>query len=337
MRSTVLSAAGAALALGVACAAAGGGAPAGPVATAPLPPAASRPASSPPAQAPDPGARIPDPGSQPARPPGAMALTLPMREGSLKFAVLGDFGDGTKREFNMAEQVVRAHAQFPFELVTLTGDNLYGSERPQDFTVKFEQPYRTLIDQGVKFYGALGNHDAREQRFYKLFNMNGKLYYSYKAPEQNVRFFALESGYMDPDQLKWLENELSSSSEDWKILYFHHPLYSSGKTHGSDLELRQLLEPLFIKHNVSVVFQGHDHIYERVKPQNGIAYWVIGSGGRFRQGDLNPRTGITAKGYDADNAVMLVEIAGDEMFFNTISRTGQVVDSGVVQRRMPAK
>lgn len=67
--------------------------------------------------------------------------------------------------------------------------------------------------------------------------MDGKLYYSYKAPKQSVRFFALESGYMDPPELQ-LTSELKSSSEDWKIAYFHHPLYSSGLTHGSDLELR---------------------------------------------------------------------------------------------------
>jgi 3',5'-cyclic AMP phosphodiesterase CpdA len=78
--------------------------------------------------------------------------------------------------------------------------------------------------------------------------MDGKLYYTYKAPAQHVRFFALESGYMDPDQVKWIEDELESSSDDWKIAYFHHPLYSSGKTHGSDLDLRRVLEPLFIRY-----------------------------------------------------------------------------------------
>ena len=194
-----------------------------------------------------------------------------------------------------------------------------------------------MIDGGVKFYGSLGNHDAREQRFYDLFNMKGKLYYSYNASRQNVRFFALETGYMDPDEIAWLTNELKSSREDWKIAYFHHPLYSSGKTHGSDLDLRQVLEPLFIQCNVSVVFQGHDHVYERLKPQSGIAYWVIGSGGRFRGGDLDKSSRITARGYDTDNAFLLAEINGDTMYFNAVSRTGGLVDSGVVERRRPLK
>ena len=66
--------------------------------------------------------------------------------------------------------------------MVLVGDNLYGSERPQDFQKKFEMPYKPLLDAGVKFYASLGNHDAREQRYYKLFNMDGKLYYTFKAP-----------------------------------------------------------------------------------------------------------------------------------------------------------
>ena len=261
------------------------------------------------------------------------AIAMPMAAGSLKFAVLGDFGDASQREFDTAAQFVKARGVFPFTIVPLTGDNLYGSERPQDFAKKFEMPFKPLLDAGVKFYGALGNHDSREQRYYKLFNMDGKLYYSFKAPQQSVRFFALESGYMDPAQLTWLENELKSSTEDWKIAYFHHPLYSSGQTHGSDLDLRRALEPLFMQYNVSVVFQGHDHVYERLKPQNGIQYWVIGSGGRFRAGDLQKNSALTAKGYDADNAFLLAEISGDTMTFNAVSRTGQVVDSGAVTRR----
>jgi len=266
-------------------------------------------------------------------PPATQAFGLPMAANSLKFAVFGDFGDASEREFDTVAQLVKSHDAFPFEIVPLTGDNLYGSERPQDFLKKFEQPFKPLLDGGVKFYGSLGNHDAREQRYYKLFNMEGKLYYSYKAPKQSVRFFALESGYMEPQQVKWLENELTSSNDDWKIAYFHHPLYSSGKTHGSDLDLRRVVEPLFVQHGVSVVFQGHDHVYERVKPQNGIYYWVIGSGGRFRKGDLDHASPLTAKGYDADNAFLLAEIAGDTLSFVALSRSGQVVDSGTITRR----
>jgi Calcineurin-like phosphoesterase len=263
-------------------------------------------------------------------------VVLPNQAGSFKFAVLGDFGTGDRTQYELAAQMAKVHQSFKYELVLLVGDNIYGSERPQDFKKKFEDPYKPLLDAGVKFYASLGNHDAREQRFYKPFNMDGKLYYTF-SPKPEIRFFALESTYPVPEQIRWLEKELKTSGSHWKIAFFHHPLYSSGDRHGSDLQLRQVLEPLFVANNVSVVLTGHDHFYERVKPQNGITYFVIGSGGKLRSGNIDRSTGITAKGFDTDLAFMAAEIAGDEMYFNTVSRTGQTIDSGVLTRRTAAR
>jgi len=273
--------------------------------------------------------------AQPAQPGAALALTVPNKEDSLKFAVLGDFGTGSKQQYELAAQMNRVHDQFPFELVTLVGDNLYGSERPQDFRKKFEDPYKSLLDAGVKFYASLGNHDdPQEQRNYKLFNMDGKQYYTFKpSTKQSVRFFVLESSYLKPEQIAWFEKELQASDSDWKIPYFHHPPYSSGERHGSDTQMRDVLEPLFLKYNVSVVLTGHDHFYERTKPQKGIVYFVCGSGGQLRKGNLDKRTGLTAAGNDQDQSFMIAEINGDQMWFNAISRMGQVFDSGVITRR----
>jgi hypothetical protein len=261
-------------------------------------------------------------------------VALPNADGSLKFAVLGDFGNGLKGEYELADRMFKFHSGFPFELVVMVGDNLYGSERPQDFKTKFEIPYKPLLDAGVKFMGALGNHDSREQRFYKLFNMDGKLYYSFKAPKEKVRFFMLDSTYPVPEQLAWLENELKGASEDWRIAVFHHPLYSSGGRHGSDIQLRRMLEPLFVKYNVSVCLTGHDHFYERIKPQNGIVNFVVGSGGQLAVGDIAPNSPLTAQGFDTDQAFMAVEITGDKMYFNAVSRAGDIVDSGINERRV---
>jgi predicted MPP superfamily phosphohydrolase len=257
---------------------------------------------------------------------------LPNKPGSLKFAVLGDFGTGERPQYEMAAQMAAVQGRFKYEFVVLVGDNIYGSERPQDFQKKFEIPYKPLLDAGVKFYASLGNHDGREQRFYKLFNMDGKLYYTF-SPKQSVRFYALDSTYPEPEQIRWLEEQLKSSKDDWKIVYFHHPLYSSGDRHGSDVRLRAALEPLFVKYNVSVVLTGHDHFYERVKPQKDIVYFVVGSGGQLRKGNIERRTGLTAKGFDTDLAFMAAEIIDDEMYFNAVSRTGQIVDSGSLTRR----
>ena len=259
------------------------------------------------------------------------AVQLPNREGSFKFGVLGDFGTGSRDQFEMGAQMAALQSRFTFETVVLTGDNIYGSERPQDFANKFERPYKALLERGVKFHASLGNHDSREQRYYRLFNMGGKLYYTFN-PAAEVRFFAFESTYPEPEQIKWLDEELGKSTSKWKIVFFHHPLYSSGGRHGSDLRLRAVLEPMFVRHNVSVVLTGHDHFYERTKPQKGITYFVIGAGGKLREGNIE-RSGITAKGFDADLTFMAAEIVEDQMYFNVVSRTGTLIDSGVITRR----
>jgi 3',5'-cyclic AMP phosphodiesterase CpdA len=214
----------------------------------------------------------------------------------------------------------------------MLGDNLYGDEDPDDYERKFERPYKALLDAGVKFYAALGNHDDPSQRFYKPFNMNGERHYTFKAPRGSVRFFALDSNYMDQRQLDWVEKELSASDSDWKIAFFHHPLYSSGERHGSDEVLREQLEPLFVKHGVNVVFTGHEHFYERLKPQKGISYFISGSAAKLRRGNIGAST-ISAKGFDRGYTFMLIEIASDELRFQALTDAGQTVDSGVIRRQ----
>jgi 3',5'-cyclic AMP phosphodiesterase CpdA len=172
----------------------------------------------------------------------------------------------------------------------------------------------------VKFYASLGNHDSPTESNYKDWNMGGKRYYTFRVAQgkgtpgagTGVRFFALDSNYMDKVQLDWLEGELKKSTSEWKIAFFHHPLYSSGRTHGSSLDLRALLEPVFVKYGVSVVFSGHDHFYERIKPQQGISYFVAGSGGSLRRGNIVLGTGLTDKGFDTDYAFMMLEIDWDQ-------------------------
>src|ERR1700682_1586375 len=259
----------------------------------------------------------------------AQDITLPLKAGSVRFAAIGDMGTGDPPQYEVAKRMLEFHQKFPFTFVIMLGDNIYGGNSPADLQKKFEIPYKPLIDAGVQFYASLGNHDDTNERFYKFFNMNGQQYYSFK--KGNVQFFALDSDYLDPKQLAWLEKELGSAGTDWKICYFHHPLYSSGAFHGSSTELRAVLEPMFIKYGVQVVFSGHDHVYERVKPQKGIYYFVEGASGELRLGNLK-KTDMTAVGYDKDRSFLSIEISGDDLYFQAISRTGMTVDSGTIHR-----
>ena len=261
---------------------------------------------------------------------GAAKFAFPLQPGSVRMAVIGDFGTAELPQTETAQQMVRSRADFPFEFVITVGDNLYTGSQPEDFDRGFAVPYKPLLDAGVTFHATLGNHDKTNERFYKPFNMDGKPYYTFK--KGHVRFFALDSNYMDRAEVAWIEAQLrEAASGDWKVCFFHHPLYSNGKYHGPAKDLRRVLEPLFVKYGVSVVFAGHEHVYERLLPQKGITYFTQGASGSLRSGGLAPSKS-TAKGFDTDRSFMMVEFAGDDMYFQAISRTGAVVESGIIQR-----
>ena len=276
------------------------------------------------------GSRVSSNGLTNASGVSPVRLTLPNRDDSLRFAVIGDTGSGTKTQRQVGVMMAEYRTVFPFEFVLMMGDNMYGGESARDFKVKFEEPYKELLAAEVKFYASLGNHDQGLQVNYVNFNMNGKEYYRFK--KGNVAFYALNSNYMDKKQVQWLEKELAQDTSEWKIVFCHHAPYSSAKKHGSDDQLREVVEPIFLKYGVNVVLAGHDHIYERVKPQKGIYYFVSGAAGKLRKGDLKHSSPLTDKAYDKDLHFMLFEVVDDQMYFQTISRTGETIDTGVMAR-----
>ena len=258
-------------------------------------------------------------------------VKLPLEKGSVRFAVIGDNGTGGSPEYEIAQEMEAYRKTVGFDFVAMMGDNIYGGHKPKDFERKFEEPYKPLLDSGVKFYACLGNHDDSNEVLYKPFNMNGQHYYSFKKGD--VQFFVLDSNYMDSAQLDWIEQQLSGSNAKWKVAYFHHPLYSDGRFHGPDLDLRKQLMPIFEKYGLNVVLSGHEHVYERFKPEEGIYFFLVGNSGELRYHNLRPGSDIMAAGFDTDRTFMLIEISGDKFYFQTIARTGQTVDSGTLQRQ----
>ena len=286
----------------------------------------------------------------PASPPPAIesrpavsapeGLKLPRKPGSLRFAVIGDSGRGHRPQYEIAAQMQAFRKDFEYGLVLMLGDNVYEGSTPDDYRNKFELPYKPLLDAGVKFYAVIGNHDEPRQHLYPLFNTGGQRYYTFKPGQEglanvvgpSVRFFMLDTENLDLTQILWLRRELAASESEWKIAVFHRPMYTSGRYALPAQRFRRLLEPAFLMHGVSVAFSGHEHFYERTHPQKGIVYFISGGAGSLRRGDIRPTT-LTAVGFDQDFHFMLVEIAGDELYFQAISRTGATVDSGKIERR----
>ena len=264
----------------------------------------------------------------------AQQMTLPRKSGSVRFLVLGDAGTGDREQYETANQMLRYGRIFPFTFAIMLGDNLYGSERPQDFEKKFMRPYKALLEKDVKFYAVLGNHDDPRQVSYKPFNMHDERYYSFAPPEDliarlatRVEFFALDSTNLDLTQLKWLDERLGKSDAEWKICFLHHPLYTSGRYRNTARVHRWALEPILTRHGVNVVFSGHEHIYQRTALENGIQYFISGGAGSLRIGDGTPAPYI-ARTFDEDYHFMLIEIDGDDLYFQAISRHGLTIDAG---------
>jgi len=280
-----------------------------------------------------PAAAPPGPKAAPPQPVlgNAAPLPMPSLRGGLVFALIGDAGSGDDPQQAVAKAMLNyfltAHR---FSFVLLLGDNLYDD----DYTGEFSTPYKPLLDRGVKFYATLGNHDRDLEIHFKPFNMNDRDYYSFD--DGNARFVALNSNHpSDPDQIKWLDGVFAGAADKWRICFFHHPLYSSGQHAGESRDvIRPALEPALTRNRVHVVFSGHEHLYERIRPQKTIQYFVSGGGGRYLY-DVHPSD------FDevaiSQHHFMVAEIAGDRMFFEAITPQQKVLDCGVVFRTTAAE
>jgi 3',5'-cyclic AMP phosphodiesterase CpdA len=266
-------------------------------------------------------------------------LALPNKVTSVKFAVIGDSGRGTPEQHQVAAQMVRYREDFKYNFVVMLGDNIYeGPASPDDYRRKFEEPYRALLQASVRFFAVLGNHDDPREVSYPPFNMHGERYYSFVPPEDpitrlatRVEFFALDSTNMDRTQLAWLDERLGRSTATWKVVFLHHPLYTSGRYRNAARVHRWALEPILTRHGVSVVLSGHEHIYQRSQLQRGVLYFVSGGAGSLRRGD-GVSASFIARSYDQDYHFMLMEIEDDALHFQVISRAGETIDAGTLYR-----
>jgi hypothetical protein len=252
----------------------------------------------------------------------------------LRFPLVGDCGTGDSDQIGIAKQMFEAHRQAAFDFAIAVGDNIYPNGSARYFTKHFEQPFSALLKERVSFHAVLGNHDVQEGRQdqcqYPLFNMGGRNYYTIKQGEGLLDLFMLDSTDCDAAQIGWLEQQLKGSTARWKLAILHHPLYSSGKKHGSNLNLRRNLEPLFQRYAVNAVFSGHDHIYERTVPQQGIHYFVTGAGGDTRRGGVDLKSPFRATSFDEDNHFMLLEVEHSQISFQAVSETGTIIDRGII-------
>ncbi|MCP4968598.1 MAG: hypothetical protein GY926_25625 [bacterium] len=258
---------------------------------------------------------------------------------SVVFAAVGDTGTGGRNQMDVAQAMVDTYATAPYGFVAHVGDISYrGSilDRWEDVWVR---PYQPLLDAGVRFEVALGNHELEEgQGDETLEWIEARLEQlgyeeTYRVvPYGPIDFFFLDSstplvtGERSGEQLAWLENALADSKARWKIAVLHHAPYSSSTKRGSNVELREILEPLFIEHGVQLVLTGHDHHYERTYPQSGVTYVVTGAGAKLS--DIG-RSEFTAVAEEVLQ-FMMIEVDGELMTIRAVDATATVFDNATI-------
>ena len=197
----------------------------------------------------------------------------------LEFVAIGDTGSRLPGQYTTAKALVKAYEDKPFEFVLLLGDNIYPHGDVSKYgEAGFTQPYGPLLKAGVPFYVSLGNHDvlfghkAAQLKFFKM----PSAYYVVK--KGTADFFVIDTNDFGTTQQQWLKQSLKASNAPWKIVFGHHPILSSGK-HGPNKQLMATLAPILAEQKVNLYLAGHDHNYERFKPQQGVTYVVSGGGG----------------------------------------------------------
>jgi hypothetical protein len=252
----------------------------------------------------------------------------------LTFAAIGDNGSGGRQAMAVARSMAETYAATPFGNVFLLGDISYYGKFADRYDDVFVRPMSPLINAGVTFDLAIGNHDAAVRRSddafeeidaeIRLVGTPGRFYTRTYGPA-DVWF--LDSsvpglfGEESSEQLEWLDDTLASSTSQWRIVTLHHPPFSSGR-HGSTPHADELLVPILERHKVDLVLAGHDHDYERTVPIDGITYVVSGGGCKTTKVGESDFTAVSGRILE----FLHVDIDGDQLTARCIQPEGQVFD-----------
>lgn len=245
---------------------------------------------------------------------------------SFRFAAVGDIGDGSPAQKQVADAIAAEHARRPLDLLLLLGDLVYPDGDPAEVDKKFRTPYASVFEAGIDMAAVLGNHDIMTdaEAMADAFGMPARYY---TIARGSVELFALDSsrGTIDQSQVAWFEAALAASRARWKIVFMHVPAFSAGR-HGPHPALQQALVPLLDRFDVQMVITGHDHDYQRSVPIRGTVHVVSGGG-------CCPRPVGTAS-YTARSATglhyVVVEVSETGLVLEAIAVDGTVIDRAVI-------
>lgn len=267
------------------------------------------------------------------------AAALP-DSGPLRIVVIGDSGNGSPEQWEVARELTKARPH----LVLHTGDIVYPSGSLDDYRDRYFAPYKDLLSR-APVYPAVGNHDygnhiVRTRPGRRKFEVYRRIhrkpaYYSFDiGPAHLVSLDTSRAWGVDAaadigpgsPQDAWLREDLAASRAPWNIVLLHVPVHAS-EDHGDHEALRAWLEPLFKKHRVQLVLQGHDHIYERSKPIEGTVFMTVGSGGAKLHPDRDRPRDPRFESRLAVHGFVLAELEPSELRLRFLDKDGVARDS----------
>jgi tartrate-resistant acid phosphatase type 5 len=229
-----------------------------------------------------------------------------------KFAILGDMGTGDDNQLRVAKSLKKLIDLENLQFVTGLGDNIYdcGATTVDDiqFVNKFEKPY-SKIDNKIKFYMTLGNHDYGEHyckcqvedrellqiKYGQLSQKNGKKWYMpsryYTFRRGDIEFFALDANVDKQtrkeidEQIRYMKPKIEKSTAKWKIAYGHQPWVSIGDHGNAPPKLHKFFNSLFGSGLIDIYMCGDDHNKQLIektllKINKKMILIVCGTGGR---------------------------------------------------------
>jgi hypothetical protein len=249
-----------------------------------------------------------------------------------RFAVFGDSGSGSEAQSKLAQRLETYAADF----IVHTGDVVYPKGADQDYRLRFYLPYKDILAR-IPIFPAIGNHDietANGQPWRDNFVLPGdERFYSFSYG--NAFFVALDSYHVNINTARWLEGQLSRTDKPWKFVFFHEPPWSNKTDRTGSAGARRLWVPVFEKYKVDLVFSGHDHLYTRYEPKDGVIYIVEGLGGNSRY-EINREVENVEFTDNREFGFGLLTIAGPKLVFRHITASGTVLDTLTLTKKVAA-
>lgn len=286
--------------------------------------------------------------------PWQTVRTGPDRPDHIQFLYLGDAQCGFEGWGRLLHAAAQRHPDAGFLL--LAGDLVdRGNERTNwdHFFLRAQGVFDRL-----PLMPCVGNHEYLDQgpRLYRAFfepprngppGIDSKLVYSFEYG--NAFVAVLDSNLALADrglarlQAEWLDAALAKTKADWTFVMFHHPIYASHPWRLNPTLVEDWV-PVFDKHHVDLVLQGHDHAYLRTYPMRGdrrvassaegTTYVVSVSGEKYCEQAPRDYTELGLTNVSTYQTID-IEIPQSRLIYRAWNLEGQELDRLVIEKRSP--